>query len=75
MAFGLAVLRAGLSFGYWLLVLFCLYGAVAGDRRSDAPPPTLWETYAMPVAIVVVAILLHAGLSMLWSSLARSRAR
>ncbi len=66
--FIIAVGRAVLSLGYWLLVFMCFYGAIAGDRRSDAPPLTAWKTYAVPVGIVVLAILLHAVLSFAWAS-------
>lgn len=60
--------RAILSLGYWLLVFFCFYGAVAGDRRSDASPLTPWQTYAVPVGIIVLAVLIHASLSLAWAS-------
>ena len=62
--FGFALGRAVLSFAYWVLVLTCLYGAVAGDRRADAPP----QTNSAPIAIVVLAILIYAMLTTVWAS-------
>ncbi len=73
--FIIAVGRAVMSLGYWLLVSMYFYGAIAGDRRSDAPPLTAWQTYAVPVGIVVAAILAHALLDVAWSSRQRLDAR
>ncbi len=64
----LALGRAILSLGFWMLVFFCFYGAIAGDRRSDLPPLTLWQTYAAPVGIVAVALFIHAALNLAWAS-------
>lgn len=64
--FGWAVLRALLNFGYWLFVLFCLEGALAADRRANAPSPTWWVSHGVPITLFAVAVLIHAGASTAW---------
>ncbi|WP_312489728.1 hypothetical protein [Sphingomonas sp.] len=68
-----ALLESGLTAIYWWLVATLSFGLFGGSRNPLAAPPGRGEVLVQTGAIVIVAIVVYAMLSLLWQKLVRPR--
>ncbi|MEH3041389.1 MAG: hypothetical protein PGN21_15175 [Sphingomonas paucimobilis] len=65
--FLISLVGAALSFAYWWLVATVGFGLTGGSIAPDAPPPSEQQLMLTSAVVIAMAILLYAGLTVLWN--------
>ena len=72
-AFLIALTGSILTVIYWWIVTTVSFGLFSGDRNPRLPPPSETAIEIQTWVTMVVAIVLYALLSMVWSRIVRRR--